>query len=197
MNWRAKLMYIVLLGSELSLGVHAAAQQVGQPAVWRPHDLIVSLQDLPKLYSCGDLWYKFRDVLLALGARPDAKILVYQCGKAAGTLTRSPNVHLQFSTPELVKGAQVRWAEIEAASETVTLSPGRPASLGDSDCQLMQQIKDRLLPELTERVISFDLACADLRSRHSLFNITVQALTPVDTNRRVATTDAAPTSRSH
>jgi hypothetical protein len=163
-----------------------AAQEVGQPAVWRAHDMIVSLHNLPKQYSCDDLWYKFRDVLLALGARADTKILVYRCGDSAGALTRSPSVQLQFSTPELVKGAKVRWAQIEASSKTIRLAPGQPASLRDSDCELMRQIKDGLLPELTERVISFDLACAAPRPSRWPFNITVQTLTPVDTNAHVA-----------
>jgi hypothetical protein len=40
---------------------------------------LVDLHDLPQRYSCDDLWYKFRDVLLAMGGRPDIKILVYRC----------------------------------------------------------------------------------------------------------------------
>jgi hypothetical protein len=151
---------------------------------------MVSLLNLPRVYSCDDLWFKFRDVLLALGARQDIKILVYRCGRTAGALGHSPAVHLQFSRPELLKGPQSRWAEIEAASETISLSPGQPASLRDSDCELMRQIKDGLLPELTERLISFDFACARPRPSHWPFNVTVEALTPVDGNRRVAASDA-------
>ncbi|HEY4210774.1 MAG TPA: hypothetical protein VGM84_04805 [Steroidobacteraceae bacterium] len=42
-----------------------------QPATRFGHDLIVRLEHLPKRYSCDDLWYRFRDVLRALGARAD------------------------------------------------------------------------------------------------------------------------------
>jgi hypothetical protein len=190
---RSALIYALLAScSVFCSAATAAAPQVGQPAVWRPHDLIVSLHNLPTRYSCDDLWYKFRDLLLALGARADMKILVYRCGDSAGALTRSPSVHLQFHTPELVKGAQTRWAEIDAASQTISLSPGRPASLHDSDCELMRQIKDGLLPELTERLVSFDLACAAPRPSRRPFNITVQALTPVNGNSRVAARVEAP-----
>jgi hypothetical protein len=163
-----------------------AAPQIGRPAVWRAHDLIVSLHDLPKRYSCDDLWYKFHDVLLALGARTDTKILVYRCSDSPGAQAGSPRVHLQFSTPELVNSAQARWAQIDASSETIRLSPGHPASLRDSDCELMRQLKDGLLPELTERVVSFDLACAGPRPTRWPFYITVKTLTPVNTNARVA-----------
>jgi hypothetical protein len=166
-------------------GQTAAAPRVGQPAVWRPYDLIVGLHDLPKQYSCDDLWYKFHDILLALGARADTKILVYRCADRA-VAQSSPNVHLQFWAPELVKGAQARWAEIDAAPEIISLSPGKPSSLHDSDCELMRQIKDGLLPELAERIVSFDLACAARRHSRWAFNVTVQTLTPVYTNAHIA-----------
>ena len=65
-----------------------------QPAEWLQHDLIVSLHNLPRTYSCNDLWYKFRDVLLAIGARADYKILPYDCG------SRSPQVQLNFMLPQ-------------------------------------------------------------------------------------------------
>lgn len=163
-----------------------AGPEVGQPAVWRHHDLIVPLDNLPTQYSCNDLWYKFRDVLLALGARADLKILTYRCADQTGIRGRSPRVHLQFSTPELVKGPQTRWAQISAASETVRLTPGQPALLRDSDCELVRQIKNSLLPELTQRIVSFDLACAAPRPSRRPFNVTVEALIPVTTRSRVA-----------
>src|SRR4029077_17592497 len=67
---------------------------VPQPGAWIPFDLVVNLQDLPKSYSCDELWYKFRDVLLAIGARP-ANIIAFRCEKALGARARSPQVHLQ------------------------------------------------------------------------------------------------------
>jgi hypothetical protein len=164
-----------------------AVQLAGQPAAWRHHDLIVSLRNLPKRYSCDDLWYKFRDILLAMGARRDTKILVYQCGERAGKLARSPKVHLQFSTPELLADSQARRADIKAASQTVRLAPGHPASLQESDCELMRQIKDELLPEITKRTVSFNLACPAQASSRSAFHITVQTAIPLTGTPRTGT----------
>ncbi|HVW70066.1 MAG TPA: hypothetical protein VHB68_13905 [Steroidobacteraceae bacterium] len=159
-----------------------AAPQLGQPAVWTNHDLIIALHDLPVQYSCDDLWYKFRDVLLALGAQPTLSILVYQCGNTAGELGRSPKVHLEFATPELVQGAQARWAQLEAAPRKVVLTPGRPASLRESDCELLRQIRDGLLSQLTRLPSGFEPACTG----RPPFKITVRALTPVSPDSRIA-----------
>jgi hypothetical protein len=63
-----------------------------EPAEWMPHDMIVKLRDLPKRYSCNDLWYRSRDVLLAIGARPNVQILTHRFESALGPNARSPRV---------------------------------------------------------------------------------------------------------
>ena len=155
-----------------------------KPAVWFAHDMIVDLQDLPKRYSCDDLWYRFRDVLLSIGARPDMQIFPYECN------TRSPRVHLQFSLPKMVSGADVKYASLQAASETMRLEAGHPRSLDASDCVLLQQIKDTLLPALPVRVVSYRLTCVAPTASHRRFYLSVQALSPASQSpRQVAVHD--------
>jgi hypothetical protein len=149
-----------------------------KPAVWFAHDMIVDLQDLPKRYSCDDLWYRFRDVLLSIGARSDMQIFPYQCN------TRSPRVHLQFSLLKTVSGAEVKYASLQAGSETIRLEPGHPRSLDVSDCALLQQIKDTLLPALPVRVVSYRLTCVAPTSSHRRFYLSVQALSPASQSAR-------------
>jgi hypothetical protein len=167
----------------------AAPALVGQPAVWTPHDLIVSFDHLPKIYSCDDLWYKFRDVLHVIGARPDLRILAYQCGPKLGQLAYSPQVHLHFFIPQSVERSQVRWADINAAPRTVRLEPGHPSSITASDCELLRQMKDDLLAALPDRVLNSNLACGAPATR-TPFSVSVEALTPVDGQARVAATGA-------
>lgn len=157
-----------------------------RPATWRSHDLIVDFHDLPKRYTCDDLWYKLRDVLLAAGARSDMSILVYRCERGlAEAAARSPRAHLQFSVPEVLPAGESRWADLDVTATTVRLSPGHPASLLDSDCELLRQMKDGLLASLSQQIVSFDLACAAPHSGRWAFNVTVQTLTPSTTSARV------------
>jgi hypothetical protein len=174
----------------------ATAPQPGHPATWRPYDLIVDLHDLPQRYSCDDLWYKFRDVLLAMGARPDINILVYRCerGLTDGN-ARSPRARLRFSMPELLTRAQSRWAQLQAVSTTVRLAPGHPASLLSGDCELLRQMKDGLLDSLSQRVVSFNLACAAPHPARWPFSVTVQALAPSPTNSQIVAQGGALPSR--
>jgi len=166
----------------------AAPAQVGRPAIWTSHDLIVGLDHLPKLYSCDDLWYKFRDVLRAIGARSDMRILPYRCGRRLGSLAYSPQVHLHFSIPQTLSRTQASLADLNAAPRTVRLEPGHPASLDASDCELLRQMKDGLLAALPDRIVSFHLAC-DGPTTRAPFSVSIEALTPVEGQARVAARD--------
>lgn len=181
------LSLIVLASCMPLLSAQAASQKVAEhPATWRPYDLIVDLHDLPQRYSCDDLWYKFHDVLLAIGAAPGAKILAYQCEQDSPDASAySPRVQLQFSLPELLSPAQSRWAQLQAAPTPVRLAPGHPASLASTDCELLRQVKDGLLESLSQRVVDVDLACDATQSTGHPFNVTVQALIPSSANLSV------------
>jgi hypothetical protein len=182
-----KFRQCVLLTLTLLAGsvCFAAPAKVGQPAVWTQHDLIVGFDHLPEIYSCDDLWYKFHDVLLAIGARSDMRILAYQCGKGAGQLAHSPQVHLHFLIPQAVRGPAARWADVNVEPRTVRLAPGHPASLKASDCELLRQMKDGLLAALPDRVLQFNLAC-EAPATPWPFSVSVEALKPVPGQARVA-----------
>ena len=189
-----KLMLIlVALTSPLAIGSAQAAAQAAQPATWVAHDLTIDLRNLPGRYSCDDLSHKFHDVLLVLGARPDLKILTVRCERASS----SPNVRLQFSMPDLVKPTSSRKLFVDATAATIRLEPGHPASLNQADCELLRQIKDRLLAPMSLRVVSFNLACSAPPSRGARFNVSVQMLSPLDSHARVAEEREPPLKRAN
>jgi hypothetical protein len=184
-----RLLLAVVLTTSTALAtlscIAATPAPVGRRAVWSAHDLIIRLEHLPKVYSCDDLWYKFRDVLLAIGARPDLKVLAYQCGLKLGSLAFSPKVHLYFFIPEAFGRTRARHPELHAVPQTVRLTPGHPPSITAADCELLRQMKDGLLSVLPDRVLSFNLACGAPPTRWP-FNVSVEALTSVEGEGRVA-----------
>jgi hypothetical protein len=178
---------VALLGA-LDMGNTASAQAaaVAQQAVWARHDIVIRLRNLPKRYSCDDLRYKFHDVLLSLGARPDMRILASQCKQKGSEGRRSPRVHLTFDTPEAVQGPHVRLSEFRAITTKVYLGPGQPRSLDASDCELMRQMKDSWIATLPDRVIDYHMPCGAAPSPQdpaTRFSLSVEALTPADRAR--------------
>ena len=179
----ALLLTIATLGRSRVL----AAETQTRPAVWSHYDMIVDLQNLPKRYACDDLWYKFRDVLLTIGARPDMEIIPYRCNSF------SPRVRIRFSLPKAVNGPPVRSASLQAVNSTVRLDVGHPRSLDASDCALLHQIKDTLLAALPVRVVSYRFTCVAPPSSHPPFRLSVRALVPASGSQdQVAVHDRSP-----
>jgi len=151
-----------------------AAPATGKPAVWTPHELIVDLRNLPKSYTCDDLWYKFKGILSALGARQDVEILPYRCE------SNSPKVQVKFSTPRLVPAAQAKWADLNAVEREVQIRPGSPEKLDSGDCELMSQVKSSLLKNLGTEIVAYRLPCkAPRKAGEAAFNLTAKVLQPV------------------
>lgn len=129
-------------------------------AAWIDRDIQVDFQNLPRAYSCNDLWYKLHAVLLAVGAREYMSITPYDCGNGAAHGGRSPSVHLRFQTLRPVTGKDVLWANTHAAPRVVRLAPGEPTRLEAGDCVLVKQLEGTLFAYLGLKADTEKFECA-------------------------------------
>jgi hypothetical protein len=125
--------------------VAAAANPTEQPAAWIPHHVMVVYRNLPRAYTCDELWYKVGDLLRALGAWASVSITPYDCKPSTATDGRSPQLEVRFLTLRALDPQNARWAEAKASTETVVLKPGHPKSLTSADCELLAQTQEGLL----------------------------------------------------
>jgi len=179
------------IGTPLTAGAGAKGATAGRPALWRSYDMIVNLQNLTRTYTCNQLWYEFRGILLRLGAWPySINILPYQCSPTPGGYLRSPNVEIRFQLPIFLQAA-VTAAPAEAIERTVRLSPGEPKTLQTSDCQLLQQIGQMMFASIDgARVTEQHFDCAAPSSRAGNFHVTLRL--PVAVKMPPAPTTSAP-----
>jgi hypothetical protein len=182
---------LLLVVLPLAGGVCAAAgAPSAQPAEWRTYDLLVDFQDLPRTYSCDELWYKFRDVLRKLGARAYITITPYDCGYLGGGEARSPHVEVKFQLPQPLQGAATRYAQISVIDQPVRLAPGAPRTLLPSDCEFVRQLQGTLLAALPLHVTVADFDCS---AAPASFALTVDALLAARAaSRHAQTAGAAP-----
>lgn len=169
---RTLLACVIACAAGAAHAVAPATAPAPVPAEWRTYDLLVQFQDLPKTYSCDDLWYRFRDVLLTLGARAFMTLTPYDCGYVGGGEARSPRVQLKFQLPQPLHGADTRYAEMSAVDREVRLAPGTPHSLQTGDCELMKQLQGTLLAALPVKVTSATFSCS---GPDAAFALTLQA----------------------
>jgi hypothetical protein len=146
------------------------------PAMWQRRALIVRFHDLPKRYSCDDLWYKFRDVLERLGASSRMDILPDRCERSLGAAARSPRVRLEYFVPRQLERKNARNADLTAVVRTVRIEPGEPSSIDASDCALLRQMR----PALPGQIVGYRLQCRGPPAASPAFSITVRALVQED-----------------
>lgn len=145
-----------------------------RPAIWRTYDLIVDFQSLPRTYTCDQLWYEFRGILLRFGAPPAGiDILPYDCSPTPQGDLRSPHVEARFQLPFLLQPG-VTGAPIHAVEGTVRLSPGKPKTLHASDCQLLKQIRQTMLASMPVKVDAAHFDCAAPAPRSGRFWVTLR-----------------------
>lgn len=156
-------------------GVGAAAgPAAAKPALWRTYDMIVNLHDLPRTYTCDQLWYEFHGILLRLGAWPySINILPYHCSPNASGSLRSPDVQVGFQLPFFLHGVAAKSAPAKAVERTISLSAGKPDTLHAADCQIMQQISQTLLASLPVRLDGQHFDCSAPPRRAGNFAVTV------------------------
>ena len=167
---------LVLAASTSGVAAVRPGPGSGSPAQWRTYDLLIDLQQLPRSYSCTQLWYKLRDVLLDIGARRYMLIEPYACAAPGKPAALSPRVHLKFQLPFPLAGTDSRYAEFSSHSKTIRLAPGEPVSLQADDCALMDQLRGALLAAVPVRVDAATFHCG---SASPSFAITVAAAVAV------------------
>ena len=164
----------------------------GRPALWRSYDIIVDLQKLPRTYTCDQLWYEFRGILLRLGAWPySISILPYHCSPTPSGYMRSPDVEVRFQLP-IFLAAGVKPAPAEAVERKIRLAPGEPATLQPADCALLQQIEQALLATVATRVDEERFDCSAPPRRAAEFNVTLSLPVAVKMPPAPTTAAAAP-----
>jgi hypothetical protein len=139
--------------------------------------MLVNFQNLPRTYTCDQLWYEFHGILLRLGAPlVGINILPYDCSPSPSGDLKSPNVQARFQLPFMLQPGLK--APFTAVERTIRLAPGEPKTLHASDCQLLQQIDQTLFASLPVKVHDAHFDCSAPPPRSGKFAVTLTL--PVD-----------------
>ena len=161
---RLRSMGLVCLLAALPSGAWAAAAHdrgPSRPALWRTYDMIVDLDNLPRTYTCDELWYVFYDLLARLGTPYGSlNVLPYHCSRTPSGDLRSPRVQVHFQMPRVLHGKAVKWATLRAVRRRIFIGPGKPKRLTAADCQLLSQIRATLLESMPVKIVRSNLNCA-------------------------------------
>lgn len=126
-------------------------------AVWSPKELTFQYQGFTTKYSCDGLRQKMRKILLELGARADLDVRSYGCTRLTGPdpfagVTIRMSV-LQLAAPQDAPKVPVRWKAVDVLAD-------REAFDAAADCELIGQIRQKILPLFTTRNVDYSATCA-------------------------------------
>ena len=129
-------------------------------AVWAPESLRFTFLGFTAKYSCDGLQEKMRRTLLKLGARADLNVQWTGCAGGISRPNPFPGVAVKMfvlrpaSEQDVAAGHTVpaRW-------RTVDVNAGRDPLDAAGDCELTEQIKQRILPKFTTRNVEYRSTC--------------------------------------
>jgi hypothetical protein len=148
-------------GAQAAPAGAAAEPRAPEAAVWAPREAHFIFQGFTAHYSCDGLASKVREALLQLGARPDLTVNPVPCGSPFGRPDPFPGVSIkvQVLVPLDSKSAPPGAPPVRAHWKTVDLSIDRDPVFAAGDCELIEQIKQHLLPLFTTRNVQYTSNC--------------------------------------
>ncbi len=138
-----------------------AAADAGVAAVWTPKQLRFVFMGFTAHYSCDGLRDKIIHTLLLLGARPDLQVNEYGCAGGLNRPSPFPSVAIKVNVLQsaAAAGADATGQTVNAHWKLVDLTANRDPLDVAGDCELIEQIKQRILPLFTTRNVQYDSTC--------------------------------------
>jgi hypothetical protein len=151
-----------------------------EPGVWQKHEYSFAFMGFTSTYSCDGLADKLKVLLLAAGARKDAKSRSGACASPYGRPDKFARADLTFYTLA-PQGADTAAAD-EPADGTwrpVALAYRSPRELDRGDCELVEQFKSGVLPLFTTRGVDDHTSCIPHQISGSVIDLKFESFTAV------------------
>jgi hypothetical protein len=164
-----------LLAANAALADEPAAHAAG---VWQKHDYSFAFMGFTSTYSCDGLADKLKTLLIAAGARADAKSRAGACASGFGRPDKLARADLSFYTlapdsPNAPSDAK----RVEGTWRPVNFSVRSPRELAVGDCEVVEQFATAVLPMFTVRNIENHTTCVPHQESGSEINLKFDAFT--------------------
>lgn len=163
------------LFSGASLAAAAELPGGSVSAQWQARTLNFTYSGFTSLYTCDGLEGKVREILLAFGARKDAKVRATGCQEGSNAPSPFAWVEAKFSSLAPSNDASAADA-VKSVWSTVEISPNRPLYMGAGDCELIEQMRDALPKSFSMRNVQYRTTCTPHQLSLGAFAVKVEVL---------------------
>jgi hypothetical protein len=191
------MLLAVCCGGLLSpLAGHAADSSAPVQAGWKTQEIRYSYTGFTTAYDCDAAEDRIRAILKALGAHEQTRVSAQGCNfnrpsrnffVTITTATPVPIADLPKTPPtsrdELLKRLGVAANKLDetfpAEWKTIELSRDRKLDLEPGDCELMEGLRDHVLPKLSVKIQADRVQCIPRQVSFQTPELTISALVPV------------------
>jgi hypothetical protein len=152
-----------------------------EQGVWQKHEYSFQFLGFTTTYSCDGLASKLKVLLIAAGARADAKSISDGCSRGYGVPDKFARATLTFYTLVPVGNGENGSPPINGAWRSVALGDRSPREVRLGDCELVEQFRDKVLPMFTTRNIDNRMTCVPNQLSGSVINLKFEAFAGVPT----------------
>jgi hypothetical protein len=167
-RWISQVLLVLLAAS----GAVSADESTVQSGSWQKHQYSFVSMGFTSTYSCDGLADKLKRLLLAAGARSDAKAQSGACPSQFGHVDKLARADLTFYTLIPEQGAKTPDGPRAAGVwRAVALAPNAPHELGVGDCELVEQFRAQLLPMFAIRNVEDQTTCVPHQESGSVISL--------------------------
>lgn len=161
-----------VLGSTAIFAVGASSSAPPESGVWQKHEYSFAFMGFTSTYSCDGLASKLKLLLIASGARPDAKAQAGACASGFGRPDKFARADLTFYTLARAGAAEAAGsAPVDGTWIPVALAYQQPRDLGRGDCELVEQFRSNVLPMFTTRNVENHTTCIPHQESGSVIDL--------------------------
>ena len=127
--------------------------------VWQKHEYSFQFFGFTTTYSCDGLASKLKVLLIASGARADAKSTSEACVRGYGSPDKFARARLTFYALAPLGDAENANTPVSGVWRPVVIANRSPRDVALGDCELVEQFRDKVLPMFTTRNIDSRVTC--------------------------------------
>jgi hypothetical protein len=158
----------------------AAAPGAAEQGVWQKHEYNFAYMGFTTTYSCDGLADKVKLLLIAAGARQDAKSRAGACASGFGRPDKFARASLTFYTlAPIASGAAPDGKPVDAVWRPVSIAYRSPRELTTGDCELVEQFRNNVLPMFTTRNVDNHTSCVPHQESGSNISLRFESLAAV------------------
>jgi hypothetical protein len=162
---------ILIFGFSITVrAADRAAPESGQGA-WQKHEYNFQFLGFTTTYSCDGLASKLKVLMIAAGARADAKSTSGGCSRGYGVPDKFALASLRFYTLAPAANGQNASPAVNGVWRTVAIADRSPREITLGDCELIEQFRDKVLPMFTTRNVDSRMTCIPNQLSGSAVNL--------------------------